>query len=184
MLRKINRDKLLVVFLFVLLCIDFFGIGNLPVVCRAHQGFQFNHSTNFTLAQLDHYRFGAARISYNFAHFFIFWTQIPIGKTLDSVKDFLSLDGVAGQPSPLPWNIAHFFAFLIFVLVLLRFFRLKWYWVLIIAIFFNIFHEYISEGLCEDPSFNDLWVDTLGTLVAMLVWQILPLIRGKNKKSS
>jgi len=182
MLKKLNRDKLLAVFLFVLLCIDFFGIGNLPAACRAQEGLRFNHPVNFSLAQLDHYRFGAARISYNFAHFFIFWTQIPIGKTLNSVKDFLSLDSIAGQPSPLPWNIAHFFAFLIFVLVLFRLFRLKWYWVLIIAVVFNIFHEYIAEGLCQDPSFNDLWVDTLGILAGLLIWQAAPLIR--NNKSS
>lgn len=177
MLKKFNRNKLLAVFLFVLLCIDFFGIGNLPAACRAQEGLRFNHPVNFSLAQLDHYRFGAARISYNFAHFFIFWTQIPIGKTLNSVKDFLSLDGIAGQPSPLPWNIAHFFAFLIFVLVLFRLFHLKWYWVLILAVIFNIFHEYIAEGLCQDPSFNDLWVDTLGTLVGLLIWQVAPLFK-------
>jgi len=182
MLKNFNRDKSLAVFLFVLLCIDFFGIGNLSAICRAHEGYQFNYPTNFTLAQLNHYRFGALRISYNFAHFFTFWTQIPFGKTLNSVKDFLLLDAVAGQPSPLPWNIAHFFAFLIFVLVLLRFFRLKWYWVLIIVIFFNIFHEYISEGLCGDPSFNDLWVDTLGALVGLLIWQIVLAIKPSHTK--
>ena len=180
MLKNFNRDKLLAVFLFVLLCLDFFGVGNLSATCRSRQGFQFNHPVNFTLAQIDHYRFGAPRIAYNFAHFFIFWTQIPLGKSLNSIQDFLLLDGAAGQPSPLPWNIAHFFAFLIFVLVLLRFFRLKWYWVLIIAVIFNIFHEYIAEGLCQDPSFNDLWVDTLGILVGLLIWQAVPLIRKKK----
>jgi len=180
MFKNFNQTKLLIVFLFVLLCIDFFGIGNLSEVCRSHQGFQFNHPTNFTLAQIDHYRFGGARVNYNFAHFFMFWTQIPLGRTLNSVKDLLSLDAVPGQHSPLPWNIAHFFAFLIFVLVLSKFFRLKWYWILVIAIFFNIFHEYIAEGLCQDPSFNDLWVDTLGALVGLLIWQVLPLVRSKK----
>ena len=165
MLKDLNRNKLLVIFLFVLLCIDFFGVGNLSAICRAHEGLQFNHPVNFTLAQLDHYRFGAARVGYNFAHFFIFWTQVPIGRTLNSLKDFLILDAVPGYRSPIPWNIAHFFAFLIFALVLSKYFKLKWYWILIIGIIFNIFHEYIAEGLCQRPSFNDLWVDTLGTLV-------------------
>jgi VanZ family protein len=166
---SIKQKRLLaILFLIILLAIDFFIVGRLDPVCRQAQGYGFGYPASFRLEEISQKKFGFSRIVYNFQNFFIFWLGPGFGKTYHNLKEFLLLDY-----SVLIFNILHFFAFLIFAFILLYFFRFNVFLVLIISLFFNLFHEYIAEGICMDPSFNDLWVNLIGSLVGSLIGVIL-----------
>jgi hypothetical protein len=165
----------LFIFLLFLLLVDFFIVSRLDPVCHTKQGYGFSYATGEPMEVFNQMRFGAKRINYNFSHFSLFWTKAPFGKNFSNLIEFLKLDG-----NPLWMNIGHFFAFFIFTLVLLYFFRLNLISVFLITFVFNIFHEYIAEGICVDPSFNDLWVDLIGSLVGILFFVIWPnLVKQK-----
>lgn len=167
--QLLNNKYFLIGFLLVLVLIDFLLIPNLNPVCRSGQGYGFGYSRGESIDQLNRLRVGIKRVGYNFSHFFIFWQQPAFSKTYHNLSDFLQLD-----TSPLFLNILHFFAFLIFVLILFYFFHLNFISAIFIIVFFNISHEYIAEGRCMDPSFNDLWIDVLGSLVGVLIYQFMP----------
>lgn len=165
MLKIKHRKLFIFLFLVFLLIIDLFILSKLDPLPRQARGYGFGYPVKFRIEEIEQYQFGWRRVVYNFEIFFLFWSKPPFGKTYQSLKDFLSLDY-----SPLSYNIAHFFAFLTFAIILLWLFRLNVFWVLIIGLFFNIFHEYIAEGIYMDPSFNDLWVDTLGLLMGLFIF--------------
>jgi len=162
----LQSKKVIFLFLVCLLLIDFFVIGKIDKVSRAGQGYGFNYPLSAREQHLLYQRYGWPRIVYNFSHFFQFWLSPPPAKKFHNLWDFLHLDV---PPSSVLFNILHFFAFLIFALVLLYFFRLPLWFVFLSGLFFNIFHEYISEGIYVDPSFNDLWTDTIGLLAGLLL---------------
>lgn len=165
--RKIFQKKYLFFSLIIfLMMIDFFIIARLDPICRYGQGYGFGYYLRPSEQQMVYQRYGWSRVAYNLKNFFQFWQKPPAGKDFSNLKEFLLLDV---PPSKLSFNILHFFAFLIFAFLLIYFFRLPIWLVFLIGVFFNIFHEYVAEGICTDPSFNDLWVDTLGLLVGMLV---------------
>lgn len=162
------RSKIfLLFFLLMLLLVDFFVVPNIDPVCRTQQGYGFAYPLSQKNEQINQMRYGWPRIKYNFSHFFVFWTQPPFSKSFSNLTEFLTLDG-----NPIILNIGHFFAFFIFTLILAYFFRLPIRYIFLICLFFNIFHEYVSEGVCVDPSFNDLWVDFIGVLIGIVFYLI------------
>ncbi|MFN3301743.1 MAG: hypothetical protein ACK413_01800 [Patescibacteria group bacterium] len=166
----LDSKKLIFLFLIFLLLIDFFIIGKIDEISRKKIGYPYFYPLTKGEEQLLYQRYGWPRIVYNFSHFFQFWLSPPPAKNFRNLKEFLYLDV---PPSNVFFNILHFFAFLIFAIILLLFFRLNVFLVLFIGLFFNIFHEYIAEGIYIDPSFNDLWTNLLGTLVGSLIGIIL-----------
>ncbi|MDD2646612.1 MAG: hypothetical protein PHV78_02065 [Patescibacteria group bacterium] len=181
MFKNFTLTKKLVLFLFICLLLDFFLVPQINIICRDRQGFGFSYQTGESQQRLSLIKYGSARIIYNFRHFFVFWSKAPFGKTYHNLNEFLHLDN-----SALSFNILHFFAFLIFALVLFYFFQLKIWQVFLIGLGFNVFHEFIAEGICIDPSFNDLWVNMIGLLVGIMAWEIFNLIRQhiRFKKSA
>lgn len=164
---KIFRSlEILLLFLIILLLIDFFLIGRIDPISRAGQGYGFGYYLKEKEQKMIYHQYGWERIKYNFRNFFQFWREPPLGKKYSNLKEFLLLDV---PPSKLLFNILHFFAFLIFTLLLFYFFHLPVWLVFLIGMFFNIFHEYVAEGIYLDPSFNDLWTNTLGLLVGLLL---------------
>jgi len=162
----LRSPKVIFLFLVCLLLIDFFVIGKIDPVSRAGQGYGFNYPLRADEQFLIYQRYGWPRIKYNFRHFFQFWLSPPIGKSFRNLKELLSLDI---PPSTLFFNVLHFFAFFIFTIILFYFFHLSFWQIFLISLFFNIFHEYIAEGIYLDPSFNDLWTNSLGLLVGLLI---------------
>lgn len=173
-----QKRYVLFIFILSLLLVDFFIVGRLDSVCRFKQGYGFSYITGEPLEILNQMRFGYKRINYNFSHFSLFWLKPPFGKSYSNLIEFLKLDG-----NPLLFNIGHFFAFLIFSLILLYIFRLNIFSVFLITFIFNIFHEYISEGICVDPSFNDLWIDLIASLFGILIFVIQPNLWKKFLRS-
>lgn len=173
----LKSKKFLCFFLFVCLLIDFFIIPNLGIICRQHQGYGFSYSTGERAERLAEIQYSGQRVAYNFKHFLLFWTQPPLSSGYNSLMEFLRLDH-----SALFFNIIHFFAFFIFALLLLFFWQLPTYLTVVIGLFFSIFHEYVAEGICMDPSYNDLWVNLLGTLIAVLIWEIFILFKNHRKR--
>lgn len=171
--KFLNKKSILFLFLFLLLLIDFFIVGRFDPICYSKQGYGFSYATGESAEVLNSIRFSPERIGYNFSHFSLFWTKPSFGKNFNSLIDFLKLDG-----NPLWLNIGHFVAFFIFTLILFYIFRLNFVSVFLINLVFNIFHEYIAEGICIDPSFNDLWVNTVGCLIGILFF-ILCRVRRK-----
>ncbi len=167
-----NRKLLIFLFLITLLLIDFFIIGRLDPVCRKGQGYGFGYYLGKEEQRMIHYQYGFERIKYNFRNFFQFWAGPTFGRRYYSLKEFLTLDG-----NSLIWNVSHFLCFFIFSLILLLFFKLNPLSVFLIGLLVNIFHEYIAEGIYVDPSFNDLWLDLLGTLSGILIGIIFGRIR-------
>ncbi|MCX7779005.1 MAG: VanZ family protein [Patescibacteria group bacterium] len=151
-------------------------IGRVDKVCRFGQGYGFGYYLKPADQKMLYQRYGWERIKYNLRNFFQFWFQPPLGKKFSNLKEFLVLDV---PPSNLIFNILHFFAFLIFTLLLVYLLRLSIGLAFLIGLFFNFFHEYVAEGICLDPSFNDLWTNTLGLLVGMLLSAIVT--KKKNK---
>lgn len=172
-MRKLKNSKFfLFLFLISLLLIDFFIVSRLDPVCYFRQGYGFGYATGESTEILNQIKFGLARIDYNFSHFSMFWSKPPFAKSFSNIIEFLKLDG-----NPLWLNIGHFVAFFVFALILFYIFRLNFISIFLISLFFNIFHEYIAEGICVDPSFNDLWVDTIGSLLGILLPNFLLWIR-------
>jgi len=169
-MKILRTPKFIFLFLIILLLIDFFIIGKLDEVSRRHEGYGYYYPLKEKEQHLLYQRYGWPRILYNFSHFFQFWLSPPPGKRFHNLWEFLNLDV---PPSSFLFNICHFFAFFLFSLFLLYFFRLPILVVFLIGIFFNIFHEYIAEGIYMDPSFNDLWVNLLGNLFGLLIWLLI-----------
>lgn len=164
------RSKKVIFLLFVcLLLIDFFVVGKLDKMSARKIGYSYHYPLGVGEQNLLYQRYGWQRVVYNFKHFFQFWQSPPPGKRFHNLREFLQLDV---PPSTVFFNILHFFAFAIFAFLLLYFLRLPIWLVFLIGVFFNIFHEYIAEGIYLDPSFNDLWTDTIGLLVGMLIYII------------
>lgn len=166
-MELLRSKKAIFLFLACLLLIDFFVIGRIDKISREQIGYGYHYPIGANEQNLLYQRYGWPRIDYNFSHFFQFWQNPPPGRTFHNLIEFLQLDI---PPSTVLFNILHFFAFAIFAILLLCSFRLPIWLVFLIGIFFNIFHEYISEGIYLDPSFNDLWVDTMGLLIGLLIW--------------
>jgi len=168
-MELLKAKKFIFLFLICLLLIDFFIVGKIDRASNQKIGYNYNYPLNFSEQNLFYQRYGWPRIAYNFSNFFQFWQNPPPGRTFDNIIDFLNLDV---PPSSVFFNILHFFAFAIFAIFLLYLFRLPIWLVFLIGVFFNIFHEYIAEGIYADPSFNDLWFDSLGLLVGILVYEL------------
>lgn len=167
---EILRSKeVIFLFLAFLLLIDFFVIGKIDPISREGLGYGFGYFLGPKEQHLLYQKYGWPRIVYNFSHFFQFWLSPPVGKSFKNIKEFFYLDI---PPSTIFFNILHFFAFLFFALILLILFHLPIWQVFFICLFFNIFHEYIAEGIYLDPSFNDLWTNLLGTLFGILLGMI------------
>lgn len=160
---------MLFLFLIFLLLIDFFIIGKVDPVSHNQIGYGYQYPLGQNEQHLIHQRYGWPRIVYNFSNFFQFWQSPPPGRSFSNLIEFLHLDV---PPSSVLFNILHFFAFAFFAIFLLVFFRLPIWAVFLIGMFFNIFHEYVAEGIYVDPSFPDLWIDTIGLLVGILTYLI------------
>lgn len=168
-MELLKSKKVIFLFLISLLLIDFFVIGKIDPASNQKTGYGYYYPLGVNEQSLSYQHYGGTRIAYNFSHFFQFWQNPPPGRTFHNLIEFLHLDV---PPSSVFFNILHFFAFAIFAILLLYFLRLPIWLVFLIGVFFNIFHEYISEGIYMDPSFNDLWTDSLGLLVGMLIYII------------
>ncbi len=175
----IKSPQAIFLFLVILLLVDFFVIGKIDKLSRQKIGYGFNYPLGAKEQHLLYQRYGWQRIIYNFSHFFQFWLSPPPGKSFKNLNEFLHLDI---PPSTLTFNILHLFAFLFFSLILLYFFRLPIWLVFLIGIFFNIFHEYVAEGIYIDPSFNDLWTNLLGIIFGLLLFEIIQLHKFRSKK--
>lgn len=162
--------KVIFLLLICLLLIDFFIIGRIDSKSNQQIGYGYNYPLGSNEQNLLYQHYGWPRLVYNFSHFFQFWQSPPPGKTFHNLLGFLSLDI---PPSTIFFNILHFFAFAFFAFLLLYFLRLPIWMVFLIGIFFNIFHEYIAEGIYVDPSFNDLWTDSLGLLTGLLTYEVV-----------
>jgi hypothetical protein len=164
-----RSKKVIFLLLICLLLIDFFIIGRIDSKSNLHIGYGYNYPLGANEQSLLYQHYGWPRLIYNFSHFFQFWQSPPPDKTFHNLLGFLSLDI---PPSTIIFNVLHFFAFAIFVFLLLYFLHLPIGLVFLIGMFFNIFHEYIAEGIYVDPSFNDLWTDTIGLLVGLLAYEL------------
>lgn len=176
-----QSKKVIFLLLICLLLIDFFVIGKIDSRSNQQIGYGYNYPLGGQEQNLLYQRYGWPRLVYNFSNFFQFWQAPPPGRTAHNIIEFFQLDV---PPSTVLFNIFHFFAFAIFAILLLYFFHLPLWLVFAIGIFFNVFHEYIAEGIYVDPSFNDLWTDSLGLLVGILVYIIFlrrPFIKSSKK---
>jgi len=164
-----RSKKVIFLLLVCLLLIDFFVIGKIDYLSKQEIGYGYQYPLGSNEQHLLYQRYGWPRIIYNFSNFFQFWQAPPPGRIFSNLIEFLYLDV---PPSTFLFNIFHFFAFLIFALILLRFFCLPIWAVFLIGMFFNIFHEYIAEGIYIDPSLPDLWIDTIGLLTGILIFNL------------
>ncbi|MFA6145726.1 MAG: hypothetical protein WC697_00130 [Patescibacteria group bacterium] len=161
-MSKMRFKILFFVLLILLFLVDFFVVGNYDSVCRQHKGYSYSYfSDGGAIKSMT--QFGVERIKYNFENFFIFWISPPIAQTFTNLKEFITCDGNTAAE-----NIFHFVGFFAITLIILYFFRLNIWYALLIGFVFNIFHEYVAEGICCDPSFLDLWLDSGGIALGIL----------------
>jgi hypothetical protein len=106
---------------------------------------------------------GLKRIVVNFRHFFLFWTKPPDTQTYHNLYELWLSDG----SSPYR-NLLHplFFGGVPFLLIGLWRYSPKetLLWLLV----FNVLREYVGEGWRLEPSFSDLWVDVIFSVLG--VW--------------
>lgn len=107
---------------------------------------------------------GIARIVVNFQHFFLFWEEPPTTEKYANLKDVWLSDG--SSPGR---NLLHplCFAGLPFLLILA--FRYSWKESLLWLLIFNVLREYIGEGWRLEPSFSDLWIDTVSAFIGVFI---------------
>lgn len=106
---------------------------------------------------------GWERVIVNFRHFFLFWGAPPDAAHITNLYELWLSDG--SSPSR---NLLHPLVFggLPFILMRLRFSALE---TLLWLTVFNLFREYVAEGWRLEPSFSDLWIDTVFSVAGVLV---------------
>jgi hypothetical protein len=163
----IKKRKILFIFLFLLvLWGDFFIISRYDPVCWNKQGYGFGKIGKQT-ENTPEVKFGWERVGYNFKNFSVFW-QKSLTNSYHNLKEFLVLDGNS------IWNnLFHFSFFIGFTLILLFYFDFSLLNTFLIGNFLSIFHEYVAEGICVNPSFVDLWIDLLGIFFGILIFVLL-----------
>lgn len=159
-----NKNIILLIILSLILLGDFFIVNLTDIVARSKIGYSFDYPDTLVGQWQNTPQYGLQRIAYNFTHFSLFWTKTPNNIQIKSFYQLMTVDG-----NSLWMNLSHLILFFIFALLLTRLFKLSWWQVLIIGIVVNIFHEYIAEGIYADPSFIDLWSDTAGTILGILI---------------
>jgi len=162
-----NKAIILLIILSLILLGDFFIVNLTDIVARSKIGYSFDYPDTLAGQWQNTPQYGLQRIAYNFNHFALFWTKTPNNIQIKSFYQLMTVDG-----NSFWMNLSHLILFFIFALLLMRLFKLSWWQVLIIGIVVNIFHEYIAEGIYADPSFIDLWLDSLGTILGILVGMI------------
>lgn len=110
---------------------------------------------------------GWNRVGFNFRHFFKWWFILPRAKTA-GIKQLLTSDGNYIETN----LIGHLGGSALLVLIAL-FLSGSVPTVVAAGTAINIFHEYVAEGRFCDPSFMDLWLDQIGILLAIAVYQTL-----------
>ena len=172
-----KKNIILLAILLLILFGDFFIVSRTDAVARSKTGYSFNHPDTLTGQWQDTPQYGLKRIEYNLNHFSLFWTKIPPNIQVKNFYQLMTLDG-----NPLWMNLSHLVLFFIFSALLMLLFGLSWWKVLILGMFVNIFHEYISEGIYVDPSFIDLWLDNLGIILG-IIFALIFFKKGQSPKS-
>lgn len=164
MIKK--RKKLFIFLFFFILLGDFFIVSRYDPVCWNKQGYGFGQIEKQT-KNIPEVKFGWSRVGYNFENFNVWWQKSFTSK-YHNLKEFLTLDGNS------IWNnLFHFLFFIGFTLILLFYFNFSLLNTFLISNFLSIFHEYVAEGICVNPSFIDLWLDLLGILFGILIFALL-----------
>jgi len=124
--------------------------------------------------------FGMGRIFCNFSHFTLFWKMPPPDRAYPSLFDLWLSDN-----SLIIVNLLHIFFFWSAGMFIPLIFRVSaseaFAWLMV----WNVLHEYIGEGWLWDPSFSDLWCDTLFSSLGCLVASLLPRLprHSESRKS-
>ncbi len=163
-----NKNIILLVILLLILLGDFFVVSRTDVVARSKTGYGFDYPDTLVEQWQNTPQYGLQRIAYNLSHFSLFWTKTPNNIQIKSFYQLMTIDG-----NSFWMNLSHFILFFIFSALLMLLFGLSWWKVLILGMFVNIFHEYVAEGVYVDPSFIDLWSDTVGIILGILIGAVL-----------
>lgn len=175
MIKK--KNIILLVILLLILLGDFFIVSRTDAAARSKIGYGFDYPDTLVGQWQNTPQYGLQRLAYNFGHFSLFWTKTPNNIQIKSFYQLMTVDG-----NPLWMNLSHLILFFIFAILLMRLFKLSWWQVLLIGIIVNIFHEYVAEGIYVDPSFIDLWLDSLGTIVG-IIFAVIFFKKGQAAKS-
>ncbi len=125
--------------------------------------------------------FGVGRIVCNFQHFSLFWKMPPPDRTYSNILDLWLSDG-----SYVFVNLFHIVFFLsagVFIPFIFRVSASETFtWLMV----WNVLHEYVGEGWMWDPSFSDLWSDTLFSFLGCSIafWMRTHLRKRATRKNS
>lgn len=162
---RILFSAILIIFILIL---DF-SIEVLPkLVSGKFKGYDFGYGEEFqSLGLKRDLRFSLGRVKHNFKHFFRYWVSAPANVKIKSFQNFITLDGN-------PWYENIFGHLIIFSLFgfLYSLIGAGAFNTFLTGTIINIAHEYIVEGMYCDPSFVDLWLDTIGLLSGIIIYQI------------
>lgn len=170
-----NKSLIIPLLLFIIVLGDYFFLARLDPISRRQVGYPFSYPSTVINQWQDTPYYGLKRIGYNFGHFGLFWLKMSEGAVNNNFYQFFTQDG-----NPLWMNKAHLICFFLFTLILLWWFRIKWWLAFLIGFFINVFHEYVAEGIYVDPSFIDLWIDLVGIILGLFIG--LVVLRYQNKK--
>ena len=169
LLKDLKTRVLFSIILVIFILILDFSVHILPkLVIGKFKGYAFGYAETFQSLELEgKLRFSLWRIKHNFKNFFQYWFCLPHNVKIINFKDFITLDGN-------PWyeNIfGHLILFSLFGF-LYSLIGAGLFNVFLTGMIINIIHEYIVEGMYCDPSFVDLWLDTLGLLIGITLYII------------
>ena len=158
---SLRRKAAFLAMLTLMLAADFWGAPLTDPVAAQRRGYSHHFAFPANALYVDEL-WGWKRVAFNFRHFNVWWTRCPRSERIRTVADFLRCDGNSAAV-----NLGgHFGGSFLLTLAGLAIWPVPRV-ILLCGMLVNVFHEYVAEGRYVDPSFVDLWLDTLGLVLAV-----------------